>query len=278
MNLKTSYSLIAILAALLPGIAVAGGPKDTAGPERAISPHERRASVDLQVVDGKVSGRFDERPLRELVDAILGHASVEYRGDKTLLAHRVSGTFDATPRMDAVKRILEPFDHVMVLSPRGEVQRLHLMGLKRESAGDVAADLSHPPASSSAVGPGEPPARSGRLIGKRYKYRSLTESSALRLRAPEGQATVRHVSRDVPAEGIKSEVTVSETGPVDPNATVKTLPEFLPTLSPTGPTGPRTTPLPAFTPVTSPTGPVAPDAAAKPLPDFEPIISETGPP
>lgn len=240
---RKAMSLAAIVAALFVAVAPGYVSGDAYAVERAATT-EGADPADIRIAEGKFSGKFNNRPLFEVLDAIRSKSGIQYQGGKRHLRHPVSGTFKGVPLVDAVKKILEPFNYVMVFNANGEIKRLHIGSLRhvvedRDAA--VARDSPH--------------------------TTSLDDDLA---------DAATELELEHPAEFVSAE---SETGPNDPDAGLQSLPEFEPAESETGPNDPdvRLQDLPEFVPVVSETDPNDPDVRLQDQPEFVPVASETDP-
>ncbi len=210
-----------------------------------------RAPLELRVTGGAVTGAFEGRALSEVLDALAGEPGFEYEGAEQLLAHRVSGRFEAMPVIDAVSKLLEPFNYIMTFDEEGRIQRLLVSGLSAE--------------------PGE--AAQAPVTAEPIREEPVKEESDLRtMDLPPGMTLTEEQYRlfeefdpgaEVPPElshlfDLDMPPGAEETGPpLPPGTVVREMPPMIGYESDTGPPGPdiSTMELPEFTPYESETGP-----------------------
>ena len=89
--------LAAIAVALLVAAALGYAPGDAFVVERAVAANEGSDPAEIRIAKGRLSGKFNNRPLFEVLDAIRSQAGFEYQGDKKTLSHPVSGEFERLP-------------------------------------------------------------------------------------------------------------------------------------------------------------------------------------
>lgn len=241
------------LAAIVMALFIAAAPGYVSGDANAMEkaptievsdPADIRDPVDIRIAKGKLSGRFENRPLSEVLDAIRSKLGFQYQGDEFHLRHPVSGTFKEVPFVYAVKKILEPFNYIVVHGANGVIKRLHIVSLKRGAADSDAAAARDPLPSTSL-------------------------DSDFSDTAPE-------LEMDRLGE---FEPIASETGPNDPYVGLQDLPEIEPAESETGPNGlgMRLQELPELVQGVNETDPNDLDVSPQSLRKFGPVIGETDP-
>ena len=254
-------SLAAIVAALLVAAAFGYVSGDAYAMERAATT-EGADPADIRIAEGKVSGKLNDLPLSEVLDAIGGKSGFEYLGGKDLLSRPVSGTFKGVTLVDAVQKILRPFNYIIVFNANGEIKRLHIVSLTRGAADRDAAVARDAPHTTS-------------LDDNLADAATEWELDQLSDFEPIWSAA----SPNDPDAGLQSlpeiEPTESETGPNDPDVGLQDLPEFVPGVSETGSNDPNVSPQgpPAFVPGVSESDPNDPDAGLQVLPEFDPNVN-----
>ena len=216
---------------------------DAFASERAAIMNEGSGPADIRIAKGKLSGSFDNRPLFEVLDAIRSQAGFEYQGYKEALSHPVSGKFDGLPLIDSLRRILEPFNYIILFTAKGEIERLHILSFRGASAGTAA-------------------------VGARVSPHATSLDDDFADAATELE--LDHLGEFEPV--------ASETSPNDPDTDLQTLPEFEPVVSETGPNDPSAglQGLPEFVPVVGETDPNDPGVRLQGLSELEPFVTETG--
>jgi len=125
-------------------IAVCGGIKSAKG-QMVLDPGE---SDFLQLgLEGNRSSRQDmNRPLADVLDEISRQFDFQYRASESLLKYPVCGSIEGISTLDGLKRILKPFNHLLLVGSTGEPRLLFVIGLKGASAVTTAIDSpSRPP-------------------------------------------------------------------------------------------------------------------------------------
>ena len=160
-----------------------------------------------------------------------------------------SGNFDGVLVIDVVKKILEPFNYVIVFEGDGSIKRLQIVSSRvRPAVGTAAA--AGPASRTSGVDPdiGQERERPTDLV-ERIEERSLFESVDVE---PPPELLWAFEPWTEPGSG--------DAGPgVDPDMVVEDLPEFTP-----------------YT-ILSESEAISPADDYRELPVFEPVVSETGP-
>ena len=244
---KKAISMTAIIAALVLGAVSAGVAPDAFALRQAATSNDGSGAPTIRVAVGKLSGKFNDRRLFEVLDEIGGRAGFEYQGDGELLDQLVSGKFEGTSWAAAVRDILKPFRYVMTFDARGDIENFPITGLRRP--------LKEPGGRAAPLIPQEP-------VGDDDFISAApgVELAEEDYRPFEG---VEHQDSDIAPELLEA------FEPRQAPGTEKTGPPL--------PEGFVAKELPPFEPIESETGPVDPDIVVKELPDFEPVVSETGP-
>ncbi len=245
--------------------------------DRAATASKGSSSADIRVAKGKLSGKFSNRPLFEVLDAIGSQAGFEYQVDKALLNHPVSGNFKAAPLVDAVRKILEPFNYVIVSKANGEIRRLHIVGFRGASPASLPAEPRVPPETRRpALEFSNEPETSKNLhptIEEQLAALTVEERLAFEVAdeklgpPPEWLDYFEPASEHGSADEVFSSLTIEQ------RRSFEIADEKL---------GPPPELLEYFEPVPEPgsaeTGPpIPPGMIVEDLPQFEPYVSETGP-
>ena len=254
-------SLAAIVAALLVAAAFGYVSGDAYAMERG-AVTEGADPANIRIAEGKVSGKFNNRPLFEVLDAIRSKSGIQYQGGKRHLRHPVSGIFQEVPLVDAVKKILEPFNYVMVFNANGEIKRLHI-GSLRHVVEDRDAAVARDPPHTTSLDDNLADAATERELDQLSDFEPIWSAAS----PNDSDAGLQSL--------LEIEPTESETGPNDPDVGLQDLPEFVPVVSETGPNDPDAglQGLPEFVPVASETDPNDPDAGLQGLPEFDPNVN-----
>ena len=219
---------------------------DAFASEQAAIMNEGSGPADIRIAKGKLSGEFSNRPLFEVLDAIRSQAGFEYQGYKEALSHPVSGKFEGLPLIDSLRRILEPFNYIILFTAKGEIKRLHILSFRGASA------------RTATVGPRVLPRTTG--IDVRFadappelelttEQRLLFETAVDRLgpepespgyfepgQEPASVETGRQISTDTVVEDLREiQVLLSDIGPADLERVAEELAEPEPFLGETGP-------------------------------------------
>ena len=268
---KKAISMTAIIAALVLGAASAGVAPGAFALQRAATINDGSGALTIRLAEGKISGKFDDLPLFEVLDEIGRQAGFEYQGDDELLDQPVSGNFEERPLIDALKWMLDPFNYVVIFGENGQIERLHiisLISLRDELARGVPAPARVPPKTSSL----DPPLDYERETPTGLELLTMGERRLFVTADEELGPPLELLEYFEPWQELGSE----DTGPqVDPDTAVKELPEFEPVISETGPTFDM---LETDEALRNAAGlPIDPFMGVQTLPEFEPVISETGP-
>jgi len=251
---KKAISMTAIIAALVLGAASAGVVPGAFALQQAATSNDGSGASTIRIAEGKISGKFDDLPLFEVLDEISRQAGFEYQGDDELLDQPVSGNFEERPLIDALKWMLDPFNYVVIFGENGQIERLHiisLISLRDELARGVPAPARVPPKTSSLA----PPSNYERETPTDLELLTMEERLLFETADEALGPPLELLEYFEPWQELGSE----ETGPQIPEGFVaKELLPFEPFESETGP-------------------PVDPDIVVEELPEFEPVISETGP-
>ena len=129
-----AIALTAIVAALVLGTPPAARPAAAIAPERVATTNGKADSVSIEVTRGKVSGTFSKRPLYEILDRLGGQAGFEYRAAGEVLREPVSGQFERVAVIDALRRILDRFNYLIVFKANGEIDRLRIFNVRTRMA------------------------------------------------------------------------------------------------------------------------------------------------
>lgn len=224
---------------------------DAFASEQAAIMNEGSGPADIRIAKGKLSGSFNNRPLFEVLDAIRSKAGFEYQGYKEVLGYAVSGKFEGSPLIDAVEKMLEPFNYMIIFNADGEIERLHIVSFRGASARSVARGARVPPQTTSPEPTyADAPPESGPATEQPLLLDVAVDKLAPRPellddfepgQEPASAETGRQISTDTVVEDLPEiQVLLSDTGPVDLDMVVEELAEpepFLsePGLSPDGP-------------------------------------------
>jgi hypothetical protein len=223
--------------------AICVGEENGLALEQALPANSGSEDIELRLAGGKVYGRFVSRPLLEVLGEIGGQSGIEYFASRALLAHQVSGTFHGATVPDALKKVLEPFNYVLVTGETGELTQLFLIGVKSEVVERTAAESSGLPSNEDPI--------STEILENFYPadrehfFIDISDSNA-----PLPPEFEEYASAQPPES--------QRTGPRDATENVQDLPEF--------------------EPFTNNTGPMVPDLNPLDFPEFQPYYSEAGPP
>jgi len=206
-------------------------------------------SIDLQIVDGVVTGHIDNRPLWQVLDTISQQTAFEYQVHEDLLKQPVSGHFEGIPLIEAMKKLLRPFNYHLV-SPKepGKPLQVYILSMKGELTVPVAVPEVLTQTEPENMAPGN------LLTG----LEQLTEEERLLFEvANEGVGPPPELIHEFePWQEPGTEITGP---PVPSDFMVEELPEFEVIESDTGPES------------------IAPDVPDEVIMEFEPFVSETGP-
>ena len=288
-------SFTAIAAALVFVAALAHTATDAYASEQAVPADDRPGTMDLRVAEGKLSGKFDNRPLFEVLEAIGSQAGFEYQGYKEVLSHPMTGNFEGLDLINAVERILEPFNYVMVFKRNGEIRRLHIVSFRGASAGTRVPPQTGSLTPAFTYEPGPPtnfgPTMEDHLLDLTFEERRLFEVADDEL-GPPPELVQYFEPESAELEPLVAELFDMAGQKLGPP------PEFLDYFAPapaaldpnvselfemaTQKLGPPPELLEYFEPVPEPgseeTGPqVPPNVAVYDLPKFEPYVREAGP-
>ncbi len=129
-----AISVTAIVSALILGAAPAVRAAAAFAPEQAAATSGGAASVALEITKGSLTGTFSKRPLYEILDRLGGQGGFEYRGSGEVLREPVSGQFEGVALIDALRRILDRFDYLIVFKAKGEIDRLRIFNVRTRMA------------------------------------------------------------------------------------------------------------------------------------------------
>ncbi len=203
--------------------------------------------LELQVVDERIHGDFTARPLFEILEAFRALSEFEYRVDKTLIDHPVSGRFQGTSVIIAIKDVLEPFNYTMTFDADGKIQRLYISGLRRTLEGTTAPSVQVPPQCTNCETDfiaAPPEIELSEEIRDAFEVAYLDETPPPELHDlfyPWQDPGTELTGPPLPP-GMEfrepPEITPfeSENGPLDEDLALMELPEFMPFFSETGPT------------------------------------------
>ena len=218
---------------------------DAFASEQAAIMNEGSGPADIRIAKGKLSGNFDNRPLFQVLEAIRSQIGFEYQVDKALLNHPVSGNFKAAPLIDAVRKILEPFNYVMVSKAKGEIKRLLILSFRGASARTAAVGARVLPQTTGIdVDFADAPPELELTTEQRLLFEMAVDRLGPELESPgyfePGQEpasveTGRQISTDTVVEDLSEiQVLLSDIGPADLESVVEELAEPEPFLSETG--------------------------------------------
>ena len=188
---------------------------------------DQTPKIALQFKEGKLSGEFDNRPLKEVLEEVQTFSSFNFSGSEGFLTHRISGKFIEVPLSEVINEILQPFTYTIISGDDGKIQRLIILGFRD------SAPLEFPVASKSAQ--------------KKQEFLSLSNGSLKSpsdLNLPEEQRSLFEIANKrigPPEEFIDQfepwpDLETEEKGPPNPRGmVVKPLPQFEPTISEMGP-------------------------------------------
>ena len=206
-------------------------------------------SIDLQIVDGVVTGHIDKQPLGQILDIISQQTAFEYQSHDDLLKQPVSGHFEGIPLIKAMKKLLRPFNYYLIMSDgNGEIEHLYITSLKGELTVPVAVPEVLTQTEPENTAPGN------LLTG----LEQLTEEERLLFEVPEEEKSPPPELLDQfePWQELGTEITGP---PVPSDFMVEELPEFEVIENDTGPES------------------IDPDVPDEVITEFEPFVSETGP-
>lgn len=219
---------------------------DAFASERAAIMNEGSGPGDIRIAKGKLSGSFNNRPLFEVLDAIRSQAGFEYQGYKEALSHPVSGKFDGLPLIDAVKRILEPFNYIILFTAKGKIKRLQILSFRGASARTAAVGPRVLPRTTGIdVDFADAPPEMELTTEQRLLFEMAVDNLGPEPGSPgyfePGQEpasveTGRQISTDTVVEDLSEiQVLLSDIGPADLERVVEELAEPEPFLGETGP-------------------------------------------
>lgn len=239
-KIRTLFSMAAFLCLLA---ALSGSLTPGLAAEPAASASEHPGPMNLVVADGKLSGRFNDRPLAEILDFISGIMGFEYQASHQLGAERVSHEFDRVPLMDATKQLLAPFGHFIEFHGNGRIKHIFISGKRNAPRGT--------------------PQLHGQLDGQKDQG---------------GKGPDRDRMKVSPSMELEDASTQGSGPP--PELIDLFYPQQEPGTELTGPPvleGHATQEFNHFVPTEHDSGPEALETVKGELPEFEPVISETGP-
>ena len=209
--------------------------------EQALPTNIESDPVKLRLAGDKMYGQFVNRPLFEVLDQIDSQSSFKYLASQNLREYRVSGTFDGTSFSDALKKILEPFNYVVVSGTTDEVKQLFVISVKGKAAENAASEFF----------------RQLVVIGVNSKATESSASTSFELPAEEDLISTEVLEEFDLTDGEPFLFEVPYNGTPLP-------PEFK-------------EPTSSQTPESQKSGPKSTTAIVRDLPDFEPISNNTGP-
>ncbi len=127
-------SIAVIVAVLVLGVAPAVRAAVALAPKEAAAMSGEAASAALEITNGRLTGTFNKRPLFEILDRLGGQAGFEYRGSGEVLREPVSGQFEGVAVIDALRRILDRFNYLIVFKAKGEIDRLRIFNVRTRMA------------------------------------------------------------------------------------------------------------------------------------------------
>ena len=128
------------LMATILGIFCLGVSENSLAVEPATSA-KNESPLELKVSQGKVSGTVDNRPVIEILNLLSGEGLFKFKINEELARHPVSGRFEETSLMDTLKRILDPFNILLLSNKEGNPETVFILNLRSgdPSGGPVPA-------------------------------------------------------------------------------------------------------------------------------------------
>lgn len=243
-RIQTMFSMVVVLCLFM---ASSGFLAPVWAAKQAQSASEHPCSLNLMVIDRKLSGCLNDRPLTEILDFMSETMGFKYVANKQVRAERVSHKFDQVPLMEAAKKILAPFNYMIETDGSGKIKHLLIIGLR-----------------------------------ERGRFTTTT----LGAKTNEGYGVSDEPAAVLPGEDLVFErhLSLMGDGGNDSGPPIEMIDAFYAQQQPgTEDTGP---PVPEghiakefnyFEPTKNMSGPMAPDNVMVEPPEFEPAISDTGP-
>lgn len=170
----------------------------------------------LRIIDGKVTGSFNNSALEEILKMLVSQYPFDYQVKRDLLDHPVSGNFDGTPLVIVIKKLLRPFNYYMIASPsRNTIDRIvvtslvdHHVSFKATSS--VSRLINHQKDTVALT----------KRVSEKTAPRTRLSAELLHQFEPlQEPGTEENGPRPAPGTVVKDlpyfEVTINDTGPVD---------------------------------------------------------------
>ncbi len=243
---QKSFKVLAIIALMLLVLTIERGAATALASEEITAPSDGLAPLDLRVAESRLTGRFENRPLFEILDTIRSQTHFEYDGDERVLTHKLSGNFDGKPLLQAMETLLKLFNYIIILDQNGSIVRLEISSLRSELREGIT---SVAPTESEAIERNVDIIATAPGVQLTDEERFLFETQDYEVKPPPELFDLFEPWQDLASEETgptirigftveqlpEYEVIETDLGPSDPEIIIEDLPAFEPFVSATGP-------------------------------------------